>query len=194
MAPSAELVAAAAGTPLTRVEPEWPAFKSQTLFGQLPMLELPGGAKVCQSAAIVRVLARRGGLEGKSDADYALSEMLTEEFGDLLNALGKAMYPNPPSNDQRPAAMTALFAAEGAAVKHLKHFEGLLGASGAFTSTPTSGELAVVAACHLLKELEPACLEAVPRLKAFFEGAREASAAKVLAGLAQYYQRKVTAE
>ena len=157
------------------------------------MLELPGGAKVCQSAAIVRVLARRGGLEGKSEADFVLSEMLTEEFGDLLNALGKAMYPNPPANDQRPSAMAALFAPEGAAAKHLRHFEGLLSATGAFTSAPTSGELAVVAACHLLKELEPACLEAVPKLKAFFEGAREESAAKVLAGLGQYYQRTVTA-
>jgi glutathione S-transferase len=182
-------VAAAAGTPLTRTEPEWPAFKAQTLFGQLPMLELPGGAKVCQSGAIVRVLARRGGLEGKTDADFALSEMLTEEFGDLLNALGKAMSPNQPSNDQRPAAMAALFAAEGAALKHLRHFEGLLNAAGSFTSAPTAGELAVVAACHLLKELEPACLDAVPRLRAFFAGAREESAAKVLAGLSQYYKR-----
>ncbi len=152
---------------------------------------LSDGQRVSQSGAIVRVLARRGGLEGKTDADFALSEMLTEELGDILNALGKAMYPNGPSHSERPAAMAAFFAADGAGPKHLRNLEALVNASGAFTSAPTAGELAVVAACHLLKELEPTCLAsgATPKLQAFFEGAREASAAKVLQGLNQYYQR-----
>jgi glutathione S-transferase len=183
-------VAAAAGIALKREEPAWPAFKGETHFGQLPHLRFTDGPSVSQSGAIVRALSRRGGLEGKTEADFVLSEMLTEEFGDILNALGKAMYPNPAAgNTERPAAMAAFFAE--ACPKHLANLEKLINASGAFTSAPTAGELAVVAACHLLKELEPTCLSATPKLAAFFTGAREDSAAKVLAGLSQYYSRAV---
>jgi glutathione S-transferase len=163
----AELIAAAGGIKLTREEPAWPQFKDQTHFGQLPFLRFESGAGVSQSGAIVRTLARRAGLEGKSEADFILSEMLTEEYGDLLNALGKAMYPAA-GNATRPAAMTAFFDASGAGPKHLAHFEALVNAAGAFTSAPTSGELAVVAACHLLLLLEPTCLAAFPKLAAFY--------------------------
>ena len=43
--------------------------------------------------AIVRVLARKGGLEGKTDADFAVSEMLLEEFNDTFTSMAKCQYP-----------------------------------------------------------------------------------------------------
>lgn len=47
------------------------------MFGQLPHAKIVGAdgavVDVSQSNAIVRVLSRRGGLEGKTDADFAMS-------------------------------------------------------------------------------------------------------------------------
>jgi hypothetical protein len=41
----AELIAAAGGIPITRSQPEWPAFKNETHFGQLPVLTFSDGLK-----------------------------------------------------------------------------------------------------------------------------------------------------
>jgi hypothetical protein len=46
-----------------------------------------------QSAAIARFLAHKGGLLGSTDADYATSEMLLEEFADVYGALAKVGGP-----------------------------------------------------------------------------------------------------
>ena len=75
----AELIAASGGIPMTRTQPEWPAFKSETHFGQLPVLTFSDGLKVSQSLAIVRILSRRAKLEGATEADFALSEMLIQQ-------------------------------------------------------------------------------------------------------------------
>jgi glutathione S-transferase len=169
---------------VTQNEPAWPAFKAQTLFGQLPHLETSDGLQVSQSAAIVRVLARRGGLSGATEADFVASEMLLEEYADLLNALGKAMYGGPLA--ERPARFAAFLGAEGGARKHLEHFEKLAQAGGAFTSTVTSGECAVACALHTLLGLKADVAEGLPKLAAFW-AARKARTAEALAGLAPYY-------
>ena len=190
----AVLVAAEGGLALTQSTPEWPAFKDKTVFGQLPHLEGPEGLQVSQSAAIVRVLARKAGLEGKSEADYAVSEMLLEEYSDLLTSLGKCMYPAEGAS-KRPELFTAFFAPGGGSSKHLGHFEKLIGASGSFTATPTSGELAVCAAISILADLEPVAqlLAGTPKLAAFW-ASREAATAKALTGLNAYYTRSGSAE
>ena len=41
------LVAHAGKIPLVQVQPEWPAFKPETVFGQLPHLDF-GGMKISQ--------------------------------------------------------------------------------------------------------------------------------------------------
>ena len=43
--------------------------------------------------AIARYFSRLGGLEGKTNEDFAMSEMLLEEQNDLYNILAKANYP-----------------------------------------------------------------------------------------------------
>lgn len=112
----------------------------------------------------MRVLSRRAGLEGKTDADFAMSEMLLQETEDLYTATAKAMYaPGYPAS--RPAAFAALFAPDGAANKHLGNLEALVNASGAFTSAPTAGQISVVAALHLLGGLEPLDAARFPKLR-----------------------------
>ena len=169
---------------MTQNEPSWPDFKARTLFGQLPHLESSDGLQVSQSAAIVRVLARRGGLAGATEADFVVSEMLLEEYADLLNALGKAMYGGPLA--ERPARFAAFLAPAGGARKHLEHFEALAKAGGAFTSSVTSGECAVACALHTLLGLKADLAEGLPQLNAFW-AARKARTADALAGLAPYY-------
>jgi hypothetical protein len=40
--------------------------------------------------AIARVLARRAKLDGASEADFAMSEMLLEQFTDIIGSLANA--------------------------------------------------------------------------------------------------------
>lgn len=42
--------------------------------------------------AIARFVARKAGLQGDNDADFAKSEMLLEESVDIANLVGKAYY------------------------------------------------------------------------------------------------------
>lgn len=62
----------------------WPDFKPNTLFGQMPHLRIDG-LEISQSMAIVRVLSRRAKLEGATEADVAMSEMLMEQYVDILS-------------------------------------------------------------------------------------------------------------
>ena len=169
---------------MVQSEPAWPDFKPQTHFGQLPFLESTDGLKVSQSAAIVRLLARRGGLEPKTEGDFCTSEMLLEEYADLLNLLSKTMYGGPLA--ERPARFAALLGAGGGARKHLEHFEVLCKEGGAFTSSVTSGECAVACALHTLLGLKGDLAAGLPKLEAFWV-ARGARTAAALVGLTPYY-------
>jgi glutathione S-transferase len=55
----------------------------------LPHLSIDG-MEISQSMAIARVLARRARLEGASEADFAMSEMLMEQFCDVLVVVANA--------------------------------------------------------------------------------------------------------
>ena len=59
-------------------DPNLPALKAELPFGQLPYL-VDGDVKVAQSLAILRYLARKGGLQGDDDKGFAFSEMLIQE-------------------------------------------------------------------------------------------------------------------
>ncbi len=95
--------------------PQWPALKPATPFGQLPFLE-HGHIKLGQSMAIarytcvllksepdsllltagvfipIRYLGRLAGLQGDTNEDFAMSEQLIEEQNDIYNVLAKANY------------------------------------------------------------------------------------------------------
>jgi len=55
---------------------EWPGeHKATTTFGQLPMLQWDG-VELAQSMAIARFVARRAGLAGKTDLEFAQADMV----------------------------------------------------------------------------------------------------------------------
>ena len=60
-------------------------------FGQLPYIE-HGDVKMAQGWGCFRYAAKIGGLTGDNDAEFALSEMLTEEAVDIYNIMNKANY------------------------------------------------------------------------------------------------------
>ncbi|CAJ0564184.1 unnamed protein product, partial [Mesorhabditis spiculigera] len=62
---------------------EWPALKSSTPFGQLPLLEVDG-VIIAQSITIARFLARRFGYAGENDIDAAKVDGLADTFADYF--------------------------------------------------------------------------------------------------------------
>jgi len=83
------LVFAAAGEKYDDVRIEkaqWPALKSDTPFGQVPMLEVDG-VKLCQSNSMARFLARRFNLAGKTDLDQARADMVMDCYEDTIKPL-----------------------------------------------------------------------------------------------------------
>ena len=81
---------AAANQPFDDVRIEfkdWPAFKSQTMFGHLPVLEINHNGKlirIAQSMTIVRHLARMFGLAGKNEMQTVYADMYAEQVLDLF--------------------------------------------------------------------------------------------------------------
>ena len=65
--------------------------KATLPFGQVPAIE-HGDVKMAQGWGCFRYAAKQAGLLGDNDAEYALSEMLTEEAVDLYNIMNKANY------------------------------------------------------------------------------------------------------
>ena len=143
------------------------AIKEQLPFGQLPFME-DGDVKLAQSHAILRYCARKAGLSGDTDAEFALSEMLIEESADLFTMMGKANYA-----EDKPKAYTDLFAPEGPMAKHMQCLEKLLpgGASPFFKAGDKrlAGGVAIAATLDIAVALEPTLLDATPKLKAFFD-------------------------
>lgn len=77
---------------------EWTQMKPNTLFGQLPYLEVrrrDGGDKplvLAQSLAIARYLARHFNLDGRDDAEKAEVEMFAEHVSDISNSFAHAFH------------------------------------------------------------------------------------------------------
>jgi glutathione S-transferase len=131
-------------------------------FGQFPLLE-DGATKLVQSQAQIHYVARKAGLSGDTDADFAMSCMLIAEFEDMFVSLAKALY----APEGAAAGFTALFAAEGSFHKQLGYLEALL--TGAhFGSTVLAGDYCIACILDLGVALEPTVLAAYPKLAAFY--------------------------
>ena len=132
------------------------------------------------------IQGRIGGLQGDTDAEFGLSEMLIEQSNDLLNLLIKAHY-----GGSRNADYDALFAAGGKWEQQCQFLEKLFPeGEDYFNSKPTghkrlSGGIAVAAVLDIALGVNPAALDATPKLKKFhnlvvgssaFDGIRDLSA------------------
>jgi len=86
------LLFAAAGVAFTdnRVEQkDWPTYKPQTPYGQMPVLEVNGKA-YGQSGAIQRYLAREFGLFGSSELEGLQIDGIVEAINDARKVFGEA--------------------------------------------------------------------------------------------------------
>jgi len=111
---------------------------------------------------IARYVGRKGGLLGlESDADYAASEQLVQQFEDILTDIAKAHFAKP-----RGEAMTK--ALDESVAHKLEHVEKL--AKGhTITGKVLLGDLAIFSALYIIvHDLRPNYLEKFPKLKAFY--------------------------
>lgn len=69
--------------------------KKTTLpFGQVPYM-VDGNVRMAQSFGILRYIAKKAGLLGDTDVQYAMSEMLIEEANDIRNIVRDARSEDP---------------------------------------------------------------------------------------------------
>ncbi|ETN80925.1 glutathione S-transferase protein [Necator americanus] len=65
---------------------EWPKYKNEMPFGQLPVLEVDG-KKLAQSFAIARFVAKKFGFAGKCPFEEALVDSITDQYKDFINEI-----------------------------------------------------------------------------------------------------------
>ena len=70
---------------------EWYKLKPSTPFGQLPLLYWDG-EEIAQSMAMVRFVARKVGLAGKSDMEFAQADMIACHYEDIWTKLPKLRF------------------------------------------------------------------------------------------------------
>lgn len=136
-------------------------------FGQWPYVKADG-LNIGQSGAIMRYFSRKGGLDGASDAEYALGEMLMCEAEDVWGQLTKALYEK--TDGSNAPAYDKLFAADGWFAKHAACLEKLIPGTGPFFSAGEKrlgGSYYLACVLDVATSIEPACLDATPKLKAF---------------------------
>jgi len=68
---------------------DWPSLKPKTPLGQMPMLEIDGKTKLCQSHSIERYLAKVFGLAGKTKLEAAKCDMYVDGIEDLYQPYSK---------------------------------------------------------------------------------------------------------
>lgn len=144
--------------------------EGKLMFGQVPLLEIDGLCLI-QSQAIVRYVARKGGLMPEDPAEAALCDMVAETCSDARGLVVSAPFQ---MNDleAHKAKLPALYE------KYFPKFEALLedtaGKGGAGPWILPSGTLcyADVLLGELLhghSGLNPGCVDAFPRLSALMK-------------------------
>lgn len=147
-----------------RTANQWPSIKGETPFGQLPVL-YDGNRIYAQSGAIYRILARRGGLDGGSDHEFALNSQLIEEYQDIFGSLTKPLYVK--DDAARAAAWTET---EKYVHTHFGFLEKLIGDNGQFSPNRLLvGDVVVVCLINVTLVAIPDALKDFPKLAAFYQ-------------------------
>ena len=135
------------------------------LFQQIPLLEIDG-MKLIQSGSIVRYLARKYNLEGRTDKEIIDSDMLFEGLRDFLaKFLGYVFQPDKESYIQKVIPMVS---------RYLSPSENFLKTNNGGKSTGfilgdhiSYVDLILLEILEYINEIIPAQLEGYPLLKAF---------------------------
>lgn len=156
------LVAAYADLPLewdnSPTQDVWRALKPTMPFGQLPVLE-DGTITIAQSMAISRYLARKAGIQGDTDVDFAMSEQLIEEHKEIFTMLVKAKHAK--TDEERKVLHTESIPGQLALLEKLLQGD-------FFASKVTTGDLAIFSVLNVLLDVRPEALDTFPKLKAFY--------------------------
>ena len=150
----------------------WPKVKAEMPLGQVPVLverDENGERMIPQSQAILRHLARRFGLAGKTEDEMVAIDVVAETALDAGSGLSPLIY-GPARGD------AAAFAKHFGDVwpVHGKRLEKLLAQnstnSGFFVgSSATYGDIWAFQVLHANLALQPSCLDAFPTLRAFHD-------------------------
>lgn len=93
------------------IEQEWPNYKDQMPFKQVPVLEITENNgntyQIAQSNSICRYLAYKFQLAGKNEIEMAQTDMIVEQATDLLNLLLET-HKKPESEQKRKELEEAL--------------------------------------------------------------------------------------
>jgi len=175
---------------------DWPQLKVQCPFGQMPFLVTPEGLSIGQSTAIANYMGRKADSLGKTDAEYAVSQMCMAEGEDLFGLLGSAklQFWQTPEN-RLPAEEVEKFWIEHFP-RHFACLEKLCTASAGFTSTGTTvGEIYLFGVLLQIGLMRSECLAPFAALKKWFDTlAADPKTKKVMDGssaigtLNQYFQ------
>ena len=161
------------------VRKNWKELKAsgECAFGQLPYLKTAGGQGINQTAAIVQYISKLAGskLEGASEDDWIMNQMLIAEAEDLYAALQKyqpTIYVGLGRTDRFKADLDGHKGYWSNWVpKQLKMIEALFKGKLHFTTLGfTSGELLLFSYLHQMAIVQPANMfEEFPNLLAWYE-------------------------
>ncbi|XP_035824165.1 probable glutathione S-transferase 7 [Aplysia californica] len=165
----ARLVLAAAKIPYEDIRigfDQWPALKSSTPLGSVPVLEVDG-QKFTQSVAIAAYLAKENGLYGSSALEQLAIDQVALAREDLTQAVGKFMS----EKDEKKKAELEKTLKEEQEPKFLGFFNKLIKENPTKSgfvvgSKITLADLVVFETTQMLSEKEPQTLDKYPEIKA----------------------------
>ena len=146
----------------------WPSTKDKAPFGQLPYI-VDGEHVYGQSGAIYRIIARKGGLEGGNDHDFAQNQQIIEEYQDIWQTLAKPLY----ITDDAARAKAWEELETTTLPKHLGFLERLIGANGHFSSGDRLlvGDILIICLAAVISEIAgfQKVLAQFPKIKALHD-------------------------
>jgi glutathione S-transferase len=146
---------------------EWPAYKSKTPFGQVPVLEIDNGkAVMSQSKAIARYLGNEFNLVPKDHIQAGRADMLVDGYDDLLKHFA------PWFQEKDPEKKKEIW--KKLEVEHIAPFltlyEKFLGETGTgyfVNNSITWADLFLFEIFHSTKHTSPHLFDSHPKLAAF---------------------------
>eukprot|EP00596_Hydrurales_sp_CCMP1899_P007409 CAMPEP_0119040700 /NCGR_PEP_ID=MMETSP1177-20130426/10713_1 /TAXON_ID=2985 /ORGANISM="Ochromonas sp, Strain CCMP1899" /LENGTH=182 /DNA_ID=CAMNT_0007006011 /DNA_START=129 /DNA_END=677 /DNA_ORIENTATION=- len=180
-------VAQAGGLNITHtVSPDMEGLKPELPFGQLPYL-VDGDVKLAQSMAILHYLSKKGGLQGDTDASYAVSEMFIEEANDIFSMVNKAN-----TSPDKTVGYANLYADDGPLQKQLGFLEKMHNGDGPYFNNQEkqfAGAYTLGAVFDILVHLEPSALDSFPKMKLFYTTIIATSAFDGIKDFGMYFKR-----